>query len=61
MQVPFQPHPKKMSAKKDAASSSTAGQSGKDASGEVHEEKSMDKLNVREFCDRFCIPNGVSV
>ncbi|RVW51969.1 hypothetical protein CK203_067983 [Vitis vinifera] len=24
-------------------------------------EKSVDKLNVREFCERFCIPNGVSV
>ncbi|RVX10813.1 hypothetical protein CK203_018147 [Vitis vinifera] len=50
-----------MSAKKDAASSSTVGQSGKDASGEVHAEKSVDKLNMREFCARFCIPNGVSV
>ncbi|KAL6314791.1 hypothetical protein AAG906_027140 [Vitis piasezkii] len=50
----------KMSANKDAASSS-AGQSGKDASGEVPAEKSVDKLNVREFCERFYIPNGVSV
>ncbi|KAL6319625.1 hypothetical protein AAG906_020702 [Vitis piasezkii] len=51
----------KMSANKDAASSSAARQSGKDASEEVHVEKSVDKLNVREFCERFCIPNGVSV
>ncbi|RVW68378.1 hypothetical protein CK203_061704 [Vitis vinifera] len=51
----------KMSANKDAASSSVVGQSGKDVSGEVHVEKSMDKLNMREFCERFCIPNGVSV
>ncbi|RVW60645.1 hypothetical protein CK203_048848 [Vitis vinifera] len=51
----------KMSAKKDVASSSAAGQSGKDASGEVHAEKSLDKLDVREFRERFCIPNGVSV
>ena len=50
-----------MSAKKDAASSSAAGQSDKDASGEVHAEKSVDKLNMREFYESFCIPNGVSV
>ena len=51
----------KMSTNKDTASSSASRQSGKDASREVHEEKSVDKLNVREFCERFCIPNGVSV
>ena len=51
----------KMHAKKDVASSSAAVQSGKGASGEVHAEKSLDKLNVREFCERFCIPNDVSV
>ena len=50
-----------MSAKKDVVSFSAVWQSGKDASGEVHAEKSVDKLNVREFCERFCIPNGVSV
>ena len=50
-----------MLAKKDIASSSAAGQSGKGASEEVHAEKSVDKLNVREFCERFCIPNGMSV
>ena len=61
MLVPLQPHSQKMSANKGAASSSAAGQSGKDASGEVHAEKSVDKLNVREFRECFCIPNGVFV
>ena len=51
----------KMPAKKDVALSSATGQSGKGAFGEVHAEKSMDKLNVREFCERFCILNGMSV
>ena len=51
----------KMSANKDAASSSTAEQSSKDASREVQAEKSVDKLNVREFYERFCISNSVSV
>ena len=50
-----------MPVKKDVASSSAAGQSGKDASGVVYGEKYVDKLNVRQFCERFCIPNGVSV
>ena len=27
----------------------------------VYAEKSVDKLNVRQFCECFCIPNGVSV
>ena len=35
----------KMPVKKDVASSSAAGQSGKGVSGEVHVEKSVDKLN----------------
>ncbi|RVW59279.1 hypothetical protein CK203_113065 [Vitis vinifera] len=51
----------KMSANKDTTSSSAAGQSGKDASEEVYAEKSVDKLNVREFYERFYIPNGVSI
>ena len=51
----------KMPAKKDVASSSAVGQSVKDASGVVYAEKSVDKLNVRQFYERFCIPNGVSV
>ena len=42
-----------MSANKEATSSSS--------SGNAHAEKSVDKLNVREFRERFCIPNGVSV
>ncbi|RVW70946.1 hypothetical protein CK203_050599 [Vitis vinifera] len=51
----------KMSANKKATSSSSSEQSDKDASGDVHMEKSVDKLNVREFRERFYIPNGVSV
>ena len=51
----------KMPVKKDVVLSSAAGQSGKDASGVVYGEKSVDKLNVRQFYERFCIPNGVSV
>ena len=50
-----------MSANKEATSSSSSGQSGKVASGDVHAEKSVDKLNVREFREHFCIPNGVFV
>lgn len=50
-----------MFANKEATSSSSSGQSGKVASEDVHAEKSVDKLNVREFRERFCIPNGVSV
>ena len=41
-----------MSANKGATSSGP--------SGGAH-EKSMDKLSVTEFCERFCIPNGVLV
>ena len=37
----------KMPVKKDVVLSSTAGQSGKDASGVVYAERSVDKLNVR--------------
>ncbi|KAL6322130.1 hypothetical protein AAG906_005068 [Vitis piasezkii] len=39
-----------MSANKEATSSSS--------SRDAHAEKSVDKLNVREFRERFCIPNG---
>ena len=42
-----------MSANKEATSSSS--------SGDAHAEKSLDKLNVREFPERFCIPNSMSV
>ncbi|RVW58355.1 hypothetical protein CK203_113613 [Vitis vinifera] len=42
-----------MSANKEATSSSS--------SGGAHAEKSVDKLSVKEFRDRFCIPNVVSV
>ena len=41
-----------MSANKEATSSGP--------SGDAH-EKSVDKLRVKEFCERFCIPNGVLV
>ena len=30
-------------------------------SDDAHVEKSVDKLSVREFRERFCIPNGVLV
>ena len=42
-----------MSANKEDTSSSS--------SGDAQAEKVVDKLNVREFCERFCIPNGVFV
>ena len=42
-----------MSGDKEATSSSS--------SGYARAEKSLDKLNVREFRERFCIPNGVLV
>ena len=42
-----------MSANKEAGSSSS--------SRDAHAEKSVDKLNVGEFRERFCIPNGVLV
>ena len=43
----------RMSANKEVASSSS--------SGDAHAEKSVDKLSVKEFRERFCIPNGVFV
>ena len=51
----------RMSANKEATSSSSSRQSDKVASGDVHTKKSVDKLNVREFREHFCIPNGVSI
>ena len=42
-----------MSGDKEATSSSS--------SGYARAEKSLDKLNVREFRERFCILNGVLV
>ena len=50
-----------MPAKKDVASSSAAGPSGKSVSGQIYSEKPTNKLNKREFYERFCIPNGVSI
>ena len=29
--------------------------------GAAHAKRSVDKLSVKEFCERFCIPNSVSV
>ena len=51
----------KMPEKKDVVSSSVARQSGKNASEEVYAENPVDKMNVRQFCERFCILNDVSV
>ena len=51
----------KMHAKKDVASSNAAEPKGKNASGVVYAEKPVDKLNMGQFCECFCIPNGVSV
>ena len=45
-----------MPAKNDVASFS-----GKNASGLVYTEKPVDKLNARQFCEHFCIPNSVSI
>ncbi|RVW60311.1 hypothetical protein CK203_084067 [Vitis vinifera] len=42
-----------MSANKEATSSGS--------SDDAHAEKSVDKLSVKEFRERFCIPNGVLV
>ncbi|RVW14331.1 hypothetical protein CK203_099088 [Vitis vinifera] len=42
-----------MSVNKEAASSSS--------SGDAHANKSVDKLSMKEFRERFCISNGVSV
>ena len=51
----------KMPAKKDVASSSAAEPRGKNESGVVYAEKPVDKLNMGQFCECLCIPNGVSV
>ena len=50
-----------MLAKKDVASSSAVGLSGKNASGQTYSKKPIDKLNKRQFRERFCISNGVSI
>ena len=42
-----------MSGNQEATSSSP--------SADAYAEKSVDKLSVKEFHERFCIPNGVSV
>ena len=50
-----------MHAKNDVASSSAAGPSGKGGFGRPYPGKPTEVLNEREFHDRFCLPNGVSV
>ena len=50
-----------MPVKKDIALSSAVGPSEKNASRVVYAEKPIDKLKVGQFCERFCIPKGVSV
>lgn len=50
-----------MPAKNDVASSSAAGVSGKNTSGQTYLEKPTDKLNLRKFCEHFYIPNSVSI
>ena len=50
-----------MPAKKDITSSSAVGPSGKGGSGHPYLGKPTELLNGREFRDRFCLPNGVSV
>ena len=43
----------KMSANQEVTSSGPC--------GAAHAKRSVDKLNVKEFRERFCVPNGVSV
>ena len=50
-----------MPAKKDVASSSAVGPSGKSVSGQTYSGKPTDKLKEKEFREHFYIPNGVSV
>ena len=50
-----------MPTKNDVASSSVARLSENNTSEQTYTEKPIDKLNVRQFCERFCIPNSVFV
>ena len=55
-----------MPAKKDTALPSATGQGGKGgriavSSGRPYQEKPTELLNEQEFCDSFCLPNGVSI
>ena len=50
-----------MPAKKNIASSSVAGPSGKGGSGCHYPGKPIELLNEREFHDRFCLPNSIPV
>ena len=50
-----------MLAKKDVVSSSAVGPSGKGGSGCPYPGKPTEVLNEQEFCDNFCLSNGVFV
>ena len=50
-----------MPTKKYVASSSGARPNVKSAFGQSYSGKPTDKLNEREFCERFYFPNGISV
>ena len=50
-----------MPAKKDIASSNAVGSSEKGGSGHPYQGKNIELLNERDFRDRFCLPNNVSV
>ncbi|RVW59432.1 hypothetical protein CK203_110184 [Vitis vinifera] len=50
-----------MPAKKNVTLSSAVGPSGKSASRQSYSGKPTDKLNKREFRERFCFPNSISV
>ncbi|RVW95046.1 hypothetical protein CK203_040106 [Vitis vinifera] len=50
-----------MPAKKNIASSSVAGPSGKGGFGCHYPGKPIELLNEREFHDRFCLPNSIPV
>ena len=50
-----------MLAKKYVASSNAAGPNVKSAFGQSYSGKPIDKLNEREFRERFCFPNDISI
>ena len=50
-----------MSAKKDVASSNATGPSRNGGSGRLYSGKPTEVLNEREFRDRFCLSNDVSI
>ena len=50
-----------MPAKKDVASSNATGPSRKSVSRQPYSGRPTDKLNEREFRERFCFPNDISI